>query len=88
MAKSVKPRYLSGDALKRERAKAGLEQAELAARVGVNQGQVSDWERNYNGCRLAMLHKLAQALGCKPEDLMHAGTKDDSDEAEPDEVAA
>lgn len=70
MAKSAKPRYLDGEALRLARAKAGLEQADLAARCGVNQGQVSDWERGYNGCRLAMLHKLAEALGCQPVDLM------------------
>ena len=70
MAKSVKPRYLDGEALRLARAKAGLEQAQLAERVDVNQGQVSDWERGYNGCRLGMLHKLAEALGCSPADLM------------------
>jgi len=71
MAKSAKPRYLDGKALRRARAEAGLEQAQLAEAVGVNQSQVSDWEREYNGCRLGMLHKLASALGCKPADLMH-----------------
>lgn len=88
MARSVKPRYLNGDALKRERARAGLEQADLAARVGVNQGQVSDWERSYNGCRLAMLHKLADALGCQPEDLMRGDTESSDEEDEPGKVAA
>lgn len=72
MAKSLKPRYLDGEALRMARAKAGLEQAELAAKCDVNQGQVSDWERGYNGCRLGMLHKLAEALGCAPTDLMRA----------------
>jgi transcriptional regulator with XRE-family HTH domain len=70
MARSAKPRYLDGKALRRERLKAGLEQPELAEKVGVNQGQVSDWERGYNGCRLGMLHKLAEALGCPATVLM------------------
>jgi transcriptional regulator with XRE-family HTH domain len=70
MARSVKPRYLDGEALRLARANAGLEQAGLAEKVGVNQGQVSDWERGYNGCRLGMLHKLAEALGCEPSALM------------------
>lgn len=70
MAKSAKPRYLNGKALRRARLAAGLEQPELAARVGVNQSQVSDWERGYNGCRLGMLHKLAEALGIPATALM------------------
>lgn len=86
MAKSAQPRYLDGKALRLARANAGLEQAELAEKVGVNQGQVSDWERGYNGCRLGMLHKLAGALGCMPADLMirHPGESDGGDaEQEP-----
>lgn len=76
MARSEKPRYLNGKALRRERLKAGLEQPELAEKVGVNQGQVSDWERGYNGCRLGMLHKLAGALGCAATVLMLDETSD------------
>lgn len=72
MAKSAQPRYLDGKALRRARLAAGLEQAELAAKVGAKQHQVSDWERNYNGCRIGMLHQLAKALGCQPSELMLA----------------
>jgi transcriptional regulator with XRE-family HTH domain len=90
MAKSAQPRYLDGKALRRKRVAAGLEQAALAEMCGAKQHQVSGWENEYNGCRLGMLHKLARALGCKPEELMLADIKgdDSSDETEPDEVAA
>lgn len=70
MAKSAQPRYLNGKALRRARLAAGLGQAELAAKCGVKQSQVSDWERDYNGCRAAMLPLLAEALGCETEALM------------------
>lgn len=80
MAKSARPRYLDGKALRRERLKAGLEQPELAAKVDVNQGQVSDWERGYNGCRLGMLHKLAEALGIPATALMRDEASGDADE--------
>lgn len=74
MSKSVRPRYLSGDALRQARLDAGLEQAELAERVGATQGQISGWERGQTGCRIGMLHKLAAALGREPGDLMLTGT--------------
>ena len=68
--RQVQPRYLNGAALLAKRLEAGLEQAELAARVDSTQQQVSKWERGTYGCRLGMVHKLAAALGCKPADLM------------------
>lgn len=81
MAKSAQPRYLDGKALRRLRLAAGLEQAQLAERVNAKQHQVSGWETGYNGCRLGMLHKLAAALGCPPQELM----RKDSDDGEGDE---
>ena len=80
MARSAKTRYLDGKALRRERLRAGLEQPELAAKVDVNQGQVSDWERGYNGCRLGMLHKLAEALGVPATALMRDEAADEPGE--------
>jgi len=70
MSRSARPRYLSGDALRQARKEAGLEQSELAQRVGATQGQIAGWERNHTGCRLGMLHKLAEALGKEPTALM------------------
>lgn len=72
----VQPRYLDGAALLRKRLDAGLEQAELAKRVDSDQRQISKWERGAYGCRLGMLHKLADALGCKPADLMLLNTQE------------
>jgi transcriptional regulator with XRE-family HTH domain len=75
-------RYLDGDALRRKRLEAGLEQPELAAMVGASQSQISNWELRY-GCRLGMLYKLADALdgalrargrdGCAAADLALPG---------------
>jgi len=70
MPRSAQPRYLNGKALRRKRLAAGLEQAQLAEKCGVTQSHVSNWETEYNGCRLGMLHKLAEALGCPAADLM------------------
>jgi transcriptional regulator with XRE-family HTH domain len=69
MSKAERPRYLSGTALRNARVAAGLEQSELALRVGATQGQISGWEREHTGCRLGMLHKLAAALDVKPDEL-------------------
>ena len=90
MAKSAQPRYLDGKALRSKRLAAGLEQAQLAERCGATQSQVSGWETEYNGCRLGMLHKLAKALGCPPQELMRGDAKgdDESDETEPNGAAA
>jgi transcriptional regulator with XRE-family HTH domain len=92
MSKSAQPRYLDGEALRKARLAAGLEQAELADRCGAKQGQISGWERGWTGCRIGMLHKLAKALGCDPAGLMLAGEtaeeNEADDEAEPDGAAA
>lgn len=82
MAKSAQPRYLDGKALRRKRVAAGLEQAALAEMCGVKQHQVSGWETEYNGCRLAMLHKLAEVLGCPVTDLMRDDTEPGTGEPE------
>ena len=80
MAKSAQPRYLDGKALRRKRTGAGLEQAQLAEMVGAKQNQISMWETEYNGCRLGMLHKLAGALGCAPQELMRGDSSDNEDD--------
>ncbi len=87
MARSAKPRYLDGKALRRKRLAAGLEQAQLAALCDVKQSHVSGWENEYNGCRIGMLHKLAEALGCPAADLMR-GEDEDETSTEPDGKAA
>lgn len=82
--RAVQPRYLDGDALHQKRREACLEQAELAERCGTTQQQISKWERGDYGCRLAMIGKLANALGCQPRELMLADApKDKAVEAAP-----
>jgi transcriptional regulator with XRE-family HTH domain len=82
MSKAAKPRYLSGEALRKARIAAGLEQAELADRAGATQGQVSGWERGHTGCRLGTLHKLANALGVDPITLVRDDSRIADDEHE------
>lgn len=78
MTRSARPRYLDGKALRRQRLAVGLEQAQLAEMCGVSQSHVSNWETGANGCRIGMLHKLAEALGCPATDIM----RNDDDEPE------
>lgn len=87
MSKAAKPRYLSGDALRKARIAAGLEQSQLADRAGVKQGQISGWERGHTGCRLATLHKLADALGVDHTALVRDDAEED-DAPEPAGAAA
>lgn len=68
--RAVKPRYLDGATLRSKRMAACIEQADLARRCGTTQQQISKWEQGAYGCRLPMLAKLAEALGCDPTDLM------------------
>jgi transcriptional regulator with XRE-family HTH domain len=51
---------------------AGLLQADLAARVGVTQATVSDWERGRFAPRLEQLGRIADALGVAAETLLAA----------------
>lgn len=52
-----------GDRLRAARKDAGLSQADLAARVGVSQPAVANWESGVHDPRRLMLAKLAEALG-------------------------
>jgi transcriptional regulator with XRE-family HTH domain len=58
------------DRLKRLRFEAGLEQAELAAQVGCSQPHISELERGTASAGVAILRRLAEALGCEIVDLM------------------
>lgn len=58
------------DRLKRFRYEAGLEQAELAAMVGCSQPHISELERGTASAGVAILRRLAEALGRKTVDLM------------------
>lgn len=59
--------------LKDRRLKAGMSQAQLAAASGVNVRMIQKYEQGSNDLNKASgetLLKLAQALGCRMEDLM------------------
>lgn len=59
-----------GDRLRQLREKAGLPQADLAARMGKQIQAVSRYESGTRVPTLALLYQLAKALGCKPCDLL------------------
>jgi len=70
---------LFGKRLARARASANMTQRELADVVGITWSQISRYEASKAKPRLAVLLKLADALGVKPEDL--SGDRSDDDES-------
>ncbi len=56
--------------LKQLRERAGLNQAELAKRLGVDQGSVSRWENGRSEPSISMAVPLATALGVPVEALI------------------
>lgn len=61
---------LCGARLRRQRLAANLTQDELGERVGASKVSISRWESGERAARPATVAKLAQALGCSPEDLV------------------
>lgn len=55
-------------AIARERA--GLTQAQLAERLSVTQGAVSQWEQRLTFPRMPLLLRLADVLGCTVDELI------------------
>lgn len=51
------------------REKAGIQQAELAARVGVTQSMICQIERGTKACSMQLGADIAAALGCSISDL-------------------
>ena len=57
--------------LKEARMKAGLSQAKLAEKAGVTPRAIQKWEANGTGkAQLGCMKRVADALGCKLEDLV------------------
>lgn len=54
---------IRGDRVKERRRKFGLSQEELAEAVGVNQGQISDYEQSKGNPTATSLEGLAKSLG-------------------------
>ena len=63
-------RRLALKALRRARADAGLTISELAKRAGVSRDTISNAERGHHSLQATSLHKVAQALGKAPSDLL------------------
>ena len=57
-------------ALRRARADAGLTISELAKRAGVSRDTISNAERGLHSLQASTLHKVAQALGRTPSELL------------------
>lgn len=59
-----------GEKLKAARQAAEMTQGELAEKVGCQQRDISHWENGYREPVASTLKKLAQALGCKIDDIV------------------
>ncbi len=57
------------------RKSAGMTQAQLAAKVGVAQATVAEWERGDYYPRASIIPALAAALGCTVNDLYRTDTE-------------
>lgn len=60
----------TGKAIRALRIKAGMTQAKLAQLAGITFQQLSKYERGIHDPRLAILRKLAAALGVPPGSLV------------------
>ena len=69
---SVRTRALHQDpkAVRRRRLIARLQQAELAERAQISPSHVSKIEAGAKSASVDVLHRLAEALGCKVEELI------------------
>lgn len=63
-------RQLFGRNLRRLRAEAGLTQAALAERMGVDRAHVSSMERGLQNVTLLTMWEAAQAIGVSPASLL------------------
>jgi transcriptional regulator with XRE-family HTH domain len=59
-----------GQRLKTIRKRRGLSQVELAARLGLHQSLISQYERGYLRLHGALLMRLAQALATTPDEIL------------------
>ena len=59
-----------GERLKAARKKAGLKQADVAAILGVSQGNYSQWEANTRTPKMNSLVRIANAIGCDVAELI------------------
>lgn len=64
------PRMRNESKLARVRIARGLTQAQLAAMTGCTQAEISRWERRTHVMGGQRLAQIAQALGCRIEDII------------------
>lgn len=69
--KSIVEADLAINGVKVCRARAGISQEELARRVGTNRQQIQRLETGYRKLTLDWIERLAKALGCEPDDIIH-----------------
>ena len=58
--------------IKANREEAGMQQVDLAAKVGVSQSMICQIERGTKACTMQLGVEIAEALGCKISDLITA----------------
>lgn len=63
-------RELFGRNVRRLRRRAGISQAVLSVRVGVDRAHISAMERGQQNVTLLTLWHVAQALGAEPDELL------------------
>ena len=71
-------KYEIGNRIRKYREELGISQKELAERIGVSNGRVSNWEQGLNRPDADMLAKLCYALQVSPGSLL--GIKLSTDE--------
>lgn len=65
------PTVQNPGAVKLARALAGMEQQQLAARIGISKGYMSEIESGRRGVEAPRLLEIARALGCKAKALVN-----------------
>ena len=60
---------MNGTTLKLLRIRANLSQIELAEKLNISQGAVTNWECGKSSPRASLMPALAKALGCTIDDL-------------------
>lgn len=65
-----RPRKTNDSKIAQARRAAGMTQQQLAEAIGVSWQQISNWERGDRNPKLGALQKIAEATGCKLEDLI------------------
>lgn len=75
--------YEIGKRIRKYRKKLGISQKELAKRIGVSNGRVSNWEQGLNRPDADMLPELCHALNVSPSLLLGVKlTKDELSDTE------